>query len=77
LLKYTYIQDYMSQLRGFEAIPNRTNAEHVSIVKNTNRLNSIQRIPQWEISITQSKRNVTCNTTKYVIVIILGILIAL
>jgi len=38
LLKYTYIQGYMFQLHGFEAIPNRTNAEHVSIVKITNRL---------------------------------------
>jgi len=66
-----------SGLHGFEAIPNRTNAEHISIVKITNRQNSIQRIPQWETSITQSRHNITYNTTKYVIIIILGILIAL
>jgi hypothetical protein len=66
-----------SKLHGFEDIPNGTNAEHVSIVKITNRLNSIRRILQWETSITQSRRNITCNTTKYVIIIVLGISIAL
>jgi len=45
--------------------------------ENTDRLNSIRRIPQWETSITQSRRSITCNTTKYlIIIIILGILIA-
>ena len=45
--------------------------------ENTDRLNSIRRIPQWETSITQLRRNIKCNTNKCLIIIILGILIIL
>jgi hypothetical protein len=66
-----------SGLHGFEAIPNRTNAEQVSIVKmQTDQtryggyLNGKPRLHNQEV---------TYNTTKYVIIIIiiLGILIAM
>jgi hypothetical protein len=83
LLKYTYIQGYMFQLHRAIIRPLLKHISMFGFVQlGSQEFTVLKYIAyggylNWKTSTTQSRRGITCNTTKYVIIILLGILKAL